>query len=105
MEFILSKCGRLGLDVHVPLEDIETEHEAIAMAHEDALHTKEGVLVAVFTRRGEALAGWKVLKDNKLREEPVDTLQDSCGIGPSSYDFIKRQADELRRAREQKRQQ
>lgn len=102
MEFILCKCGPLGLDIHIPIEDIETEEEAITQAHETALHTKQGVLVALFNRDGNPIVGWKVLKDNKLRREPLDTLQNACGIGQGSYEYIKRQADEMRKARKKK---
>jgi hypothetical protein len=105
MEFILSKCGPLGLDIHIPLEDIGTEEEAITKAHETALQTKQGVLVALFNRDGSPIVGWKVLKENKLRREPLDTLQNSCGIGSGSYEYIKRQADEMRKAREKKQQE
>lgn len=102
MEFILCKCGPLGLDVHIPLEDIENKEEAISKAHEIALQTKERVLVGLFTRDGDPLAGWKVLNDNKLRKEPLDTLQSACGVGQGTYEYAKKQADEIRRARENK---
>jgi len=102
MEFILCKHGPLGLDVQYVLEDIENEEEAIAKAHDAALHTKEGVLVALFTRDGDSLAGWKVFKDNKLRMESLDMLAESCGIDKDSYNFIKRHAEQMRKAKEKR---
>ena len=62
MDFILSKHTRVGLDFHKPLEDIENEEEAIAKAHETALQTKEGVVVALFTREGDPVVAWTVLE-------------------------------------------
>ena len=99
MDFILyTKEHSFGLETHVPLESIESEQEAIAKARETALGAKEQTLVAFFSREGKALAGWTRLKDKKLRKEPLDTLPNICRVGPETYEYLKRCADERRRA-------
>jgi len=104
MDFILSKYGLLSMTINDILEGIETEEEAIALAHETALHTKEGWLVALFSRDGEPIIGWKVLKDKKLRQEPLDVLKNTISISQGSYEFIKSESDKRRKAHKKNKQ-
>ena len=95
MEFLVCKCGLQGLQIHIPLESIKDQVEAVSKARDIALGTKEGATVGLFTRDAIAICGWKVLPDGKLRDEPADIIQDKFGVGPGSFDFAKKQADAL----------
>ena len=102
MEFILCKHGPLGLDVQYVLEDIESEEEAIYKAHDAALQTKEGFLVALFTHDGYPIAGWEVHEKSKLQKKALDMLAESCGISKDSYDFIKKHAKQMQKAKDER---
>jgi len=105
MDYIVCKCGvYAGLKKNIPLENIKDDEEAICKAREIALETKEGATIGLFKRNGHTICGWKVLKDHKLREETADVIEQICGVGPDSFDFAKREADKIRKARENKRQ-
>jgi len=100
MDYLICKCGvYVGLKIDKPLENIKDNEEAIYKAREIALETKEGATIGLFTRDGHPICGWKVMKDDKLRDEPVDVIEQMCGVGPGSFDLAKKQADKMRRAK------
>ena len=100
MDFLLCKNGPFGLSIHIPLEDISSQEEAITKAKDIALVTKEGITLGLFTKDAEAICGWKVMKDNKLREENIEEMQYLFGVTSNSFDFAKRQARERRKSQE-----
>ena len=102
MDFLVCKCGIQGLEIHIALENIKDKDEAVSKAKEIALHTKYGATVGLFTRDADAICGWKVMKDGKLRNEPADMIQYTCGVGPGSFESSKRQAEERRKSRDSK---
>ena len=102
MDFLVCKCGLQGLQIHIPLESIKDQVEAVSKAKDIAIGTKEGATVGLFTRDSVVICGWKVLSGGELRNEPADSIQDMCGVGPGNFDFAKRQADALRKARDNK---
>ena len=104
MDFLVCQCGPLGYSKHIPLKDIKSNEAAISKANDIALDTKEGFVVGLFTRAADPICGWKVLKDGKLRCEPVDMLQSRCSVGAGSYDFAKTQGDKIKQARKNKQQ-
>lgn len=92
MDFLVCQCDcDVDLEIHTPIENMKDQYEAVSKARDIALGTKEGATVGLFSRDGVAICGWKVLPDGKLRDEPADTIQDVCGVGPGSFDFAKRQ--------------
>ena len=102
MDFLVCKCGLKGLQVHIPLENMKVQDEAVSKARDMAINTKEGATVGLFTRDATAICGWKVLSGGKLRDEPANRIQYICGVGSGSFDFAKKQADALRKARKNK---
>lgn len=100
MDFLVCKCGLQGLQLHIPLENLKDQDEAVSKTRDIAINTKEGITVGLFTRDATAICGWKVLLGGKLRVEPADNIQYMCGIGPGSFDFAKKQADALRKTRD-----
>jgi hypothetical protein len=102
MDFLVSKSCPLGLEIHIPLENIEDEKEAILKASEIARGTKEGCTVGLFTRDGHAIRGWKVLAGGKVRNEDASVIAENCFVGPDSFDSAKRQAERLPKARAKK---
>ena len=102
MDFLVCKCGLQGLSIHIPLEDIASQEEAISKARDIAMKTKEGATVGLFTRDANAICGWKICKSGKLRDESAEQIKYFCDVGPGSFDFAKKQADELRRFHEDK---
>jgi hypothetical protein len=104
MDFLVCQCAPLGVSVFIALENIESNEAAISKANDIALGTKEGSVVGLFTRAADPICGWKVLKDGKLRSEPVDMLQCRCSVGSGSYDFARAQGDKIKQARKNKQQ-
>ena len=103
MEYLVCKCGlRLDLGSNIPLEDIKDEEEAISKAQQIAIQTKEGATVGLFTRDANAICGWKVLKDAKLRDEPVDVVEQMCGVESGTFDLAKREADKIHKSSKDK---
>jgi hypothetical protein len=103
MDYLICKFGvYAGLKIDIPLENIKDDEEAIYKAREIALETKEGATIGLFTRDGHPICGWKVMKDDKVTDEPVDVIEQMCGVAPDSFDLAKRQADKIRKARENK---
>jgi len=98
MDFLVCKSGLLGLEIHVALEDVKDQEEAISKAKDIALHTKAGFTVGLFTREGDAICGWKVLGGGKMRNEDISVIRQKCFVGPESFDSAKRQAERLPKA-------
>lgn len=102
MDFLVCKGGLQGLQLHIPLENMKDQDEAVSKAKDMAVDTKEGATVGLFTRDATAICGWKVLSGGKLRDEPADAIKYMFRVGPGSFDFAKKQADEIRRAKGKK---
>jgi len=102
MDFLVCQCGPLGYGNYIPLENIKNEEEAISKAQDIALETKEGFLVGLFTRDAVAVCGWKTIEDGKLKKETAEVMQNSCGVGPGTFEFAKINIEKLRKAREEK---
>lgn len=83
---------------HYLLKDIDTEEEVIDKVRQEALRMPEGWVVGLFSRELKALAGWKVLKNNKLQDKPLDGLSDFFQIDRITYELIKMQDDGMRRS-------
>jgi translation initiation factor IF-2 len=98
MDFLVCKSGLLGLEIHVALEEVKDQEEAISKAKDIALHTKEGFTVGLFTREGDAICGWKVLAGGKLRKEDISVIRQKCFVGPGSFESAKRHGERLRKA-------
>lgn len=81
---------------------MKDQDEAVSKARDMAINTKEGATVGLFTRDAIAICGWKILSDGKLRDELANSIQYMCGVGTGSFEFAKKQADALRKARENK---
>ena len=98
MDFLVSwnGCGiRRMVSIDKALTDVEDETEAISKAREFALGANEG-MVALFTRDGEPICGWKVMEGGKLRDEPIDWIQNRFNVSPENFERAKRQGDEMR---------
>ena len=98
MDFLvcLNGCGiRRMLQIDIALTDVEDRTEAISKAREIA-SGKEDVMVALFTRDAEPICGWKVMEGGKLKDEPIDAIQDRFNVSPENFKRAKRQKDEMR---------
>ena len=103
MDYLVCKCGLgLGLGCNIPLENIKDEEEAISKAQQIAIQTKEGATVGLFTRDANVICGWKVLKDAKLRGEPVDVVKQMCGVESGNFDLAKREVDKYHKSSKDK---
>jgi len=96
MDFLVCKCGIQGLELHIPLENIDDQTEAASKAKSMAMETKEGATIGLFTQEGNAICGWTVLSQGRLRDESPESIQYKCGVSPRSFDFAKKQAEKLR---------
>ena len=103
MDYLVCKCGLgLGLRRYILLENIKDEEEAILKAQQIAIQTKEGATVGLFTRDANAICGWEVLKDAELRNEPVNVVEQMCGVKSGDFDLAKREADKIHKASKDK---
>ena len=103
MDYLVCFCGVYpGLSSNLPLADLKDEDEAISKAREIAVQFKEGITVGLFTRDADAICGWTVMKDSKLKDESLEVIQQTFYVVPGSFDLAKRQAEEIRKARERK---
>lgn len=103
MDYLVCLCGVYpGLSSNLPLADLKDEDEAISQAREIAVKCKEGITVGLFTRDADAVCGWTVMKDSKLKDESLEVIQQTLHVGPGSFDLAERQAEEIRKARERK---
>jgi hypothetical protein len=103
MDFLVCQRGPLGYGKDIPLENIKNEKEAVSIAQNIALQTKEGFLVGLFTRDGAAICGWKTMEGGQLKKESEEVMQNSCGVGPGTFEFAKKQVDRLKKMLKRKR--
>ncbi len=104
MDFLVCICNPMGLETHVPVEDINGEEEAVSQAKEMALGTKEGTKIVLFTREGNTMCAWKMTKGGRLRTLAAEEIQGVCAVGPGAFEFAKRQRDKLKNGRGTKRE-
>ena len=91
------------LQLDIPLTDVEDRTEAISKAREIATGTKEGVMVALFTRDAEPICGWKVIEGSELKDEYIEVIQNIFfGVSPENFNMAKRQKEERERRRRDK---
>lgn len=109
MDFLVCKKACSGirqmLRIDRALTNVEDRTEAISKAREIATETKEGVMVALFTRDAEPICGWKVMEEGNLEDESIDVIQDIFfGVSPQNFDMAKRQQEEIERQRQDKKE-
>jgi hypothetical protein len=81
------------------LTNVKDRTEAISKARVIATETKEGVMVALFTRDAEPICGWKVKKGN-LEDVSIDVIQDFFpGVRPDNFNMAKREQEKNRTKR------
>jgi hypothetical protein len=99
MDFLICEKGsgiERMLQIDKALTNIEDTEEAISKAREIATETKEGVRVALFTRDGKPICGWKVIEQGKLKDESIQEIQDIFfSVSPENFNMAKRQQEEI----------
>jgi len=102
MDFLVCQCGPIGYGKYIPIENIKNKEEAISKAKDIALQTREGFLVGLFTRDGNAICGWKTIEGGKLKKESEEVMQNSCGVGPGTFEFAKKNVEKQKKTLEEK---
>ncbi|GEM_PF-1346418 len=103
MDFLVCKCSLSGLEVHVPIENLSDERQAVLRAEKIAIVTKEGSKVVLFTREGDAMCGWKVMSGGRVRSLAMDEMQGVCRVDSGSFELAKRQTERLKKASQSQR--
>jgi len=103
MDFLICWGGPLsspGLRFDQSLENVKSKKEAVSEAKKIALQKMDGALVGLFARDGKAICGWKVTQGGKLKRENPKEIKDTFHVGPCTFDFVKRSAEEHDRVKQ-----